>query len=183
MLRDGARIDQGVCITSHASQCRTVDQVVVLPDGADAKARYVSLSRARDGLHTRQGRIASIGDATRRTQVSVAVPPTFAKIDAAIQRSNDALSLDGAPSGNGSRDGNGALRPLSSSDAGSSYQTDFRGAGQPKVKARSSPRWQSVVPLHSQLRVRRWARSASLLHPINWFGKEVVLKFRETVQF
>jgi hypothetical protein len=34
MRRDGARVDQGVCITSHASQCRTVDQVVVLPDGA-----------------------------------------------------------------------------------------------------------------------------------------------------
>jgi ATP-dependent exoDNAse (exonuclease V) alpha subunit len=51
MRRDGARIDQGVCITSHASQCRTVDQVVVLPDGADAKAWYVSLSRARDSMH------------------------------------------------------------------------------------------------------------------------------------
>jgi ATP-dependent exoDNAse (exonuclease V) alpha subunit len=51
MRRDGARIDQGVCITSHASQCRTVDQVVVLPDGADAKAWYVSLSRARDAMH------------------------------------------------------------------------------------------------------------------------------------
>jgi hypothetical protein len=37
MRRDGSRIDQGVCITSHASQCRTVDQVVVLPDDADAK--------------------------------------------------------------------------------------------------------------------------------------------------
>ncbi len=51
MRRDGARIDQGVCITSHASQCRTVDQVVVLPDGADAKGWYVSLSRARDSMH------------------------------------------------------------------------------------------------------------------------------------
>ena len=51
MRRDGARIDQGVCITSHASQCRTVDQVVVLPDGADAKAWYVSLSRAREAVH------------------------------------------------------------------------------------------------------------------------------------
>jgi hypothetical protein len=51
MFRNGARIDQGVCITSHASQCRTVDQVVVLPDGADAKAWYVSLSRARDAMH------------------------------------------------------------------------------------------------------------------------------------
>jgi hypothetical protein len=52
MRRDGARIDQGVCITSHASQCRTVDQVVVLPaGGADAKAWYVSLSRAREAMH------------------------------------------------------------------------------------------------------------------------------------
>jgi hypothetical protein len=51
MRRNGARIDQGVCITSHASQCRTVDQVVVLPDGADAKGWYVSLSRARDAVH------------------------------------------------------------------------------------------------------------------------------------
>jgi hypothetical protein len=51
MCRDGARIDQGICITSHASQCRTVDQVVVLPDGADAKGWYVSLSRAREAMH------------------------------------------------------------------------------------------------------------------------------------
>jgi hypothetical protein len=51
MRRNGARIDQGVCITSHASQCRTVDQVVVLPDGAEAKGWYVSLSRARDSMH------------------------------------------------------------------------------------------------------------------------------------
>jgi hypothetical protein len=51
MRRDDARIDQGVCITSHASQCRTVDQVVVLADGADAKSWYVSLSRARDAMH------------------------------------------------------------------------------------------------------------------------------------
>src|SRR5215472_17057604 len=51
MRRDDARIDQGVCITSYASQCRTVDQVVVLPDGADAKGWYVSLSRAREAMH------------------------------------------------------------------------------------------------------------------------------------
>jgi hypothetical protein len=44
---NGARIDQGVCITSHASQCRTVDQVVVLPDGADAKGWYVNAQRFR----------------------------------------------------------------------------------------------------------------------------------------
>ena len=51
MRREGARIDQGICITSHASQCRTVDQVVMLPDGADAKAWYVSLSRAREAMY------------------------------------------------------------------------------------------------------------------------------------
>ena len=51
MRRYGVRIDQGVCITSHASQCRTVYQVVVLPDGADAKGWYVSLSRARNAMH------------------------------------------------------------------------------------------------------------------------------------
>ena len=51
MRRDGARIDQGVCMTSHASQCRTVDQVVALSDGADAKGWYVSLSRARAAMH------------------------------------------------------------------------------------------------------------------------------------
>jgi ATP-dependent exoDNAse (exonuclease V) alpha subunit len=51
MRRNGARIDQGVCITSHASQCRTVDQVVVLADGSDAKGWYVSLSRAREAMH------------------------------------------------------------------------------------------------------------------------------------
>jgi len=49
--RGGARIDQGICITSHAGECRTVDQVVVLPDGADAKTWYVSLSRARAAMH------------------------------------------------------------------------------------------------------------------------------------
>jgi hypothetical protein len=51
MRRSGARIDQGVCITSHARQCRTVDQVVVLADGADVKGWYVSLSRAWDAMH------------------------------------------------------------------------------------------------------------------------------------
>jgi hypothetical protein len=46
MRRNGARIDQGVCITSHASQCRTVDQVVVLTDAADAKGWYVAFRTA-----------------------------------------------------------------------------------------------------------------------------------------
>jgi hypothetical protein len=57
---------------------------------------------------SRQGRVASIGDATRRTQVSVRVHPSLAEIDAATQRSRDALSLDDAP-GASSRYGHRAL--------------------------------------------------------------------------
>jgi hypothetical protein len=44
MRGDWARIDQAVCITSHASRCRTVDPVGVLAGDADAKSWYISLS-------------------------------------------------------------------------------------------------------------------------------------------
>ena len=114
MRRDGARIDQGVCITSHASQCRTVDQVVVLPDGADAKGWYVSLSRAREAMHVytrNKAGVASIGDAAWRTQISVGASSSLAKVEAATQRPNNARSLGDAPSGNSSRYGNGSLGP------------------------------------------------------------------------
>jgi len=47
----------------------------------------------------------------------------FARVDAAIQRSDDARSLAVALSGNSSRDGNGTLRPLSSSDEARSFWT------------------------------------------------------------
>jgi hypothetical protein len=76
MRRDGARIDQGICITSHASQCRTVDQVVVLPDGTDAKGWYVSLSRAREAMHVYTRDKSELRQSVmlpRRTQVSVGV--------------------------------------------------------------------------------------------------------------
>jgi hypothetical protein len=49
MRRNGARIDQGICITSHASQCRTVDQVVVLP-GRRGRERLVCKPIASSGL-------------------------------------------------------------------------------------------------------------------------------------
>lgn len=52
MQRDFLRIDQGVCITGYATECRTVDQIVpVLPMRAFAQvndeAWYVLVSRAR----------------------------------------------------------------------------------------------------------------------------------------
>jgi hypothetical protein len=38
MRRNGAGIDQGICITSYAGQCRTVDQVVVCRMALPGKA-------------------------------------------------------------------------------------------------------------------------------------------------
>jgi hypothetical protein len=113
MRRNGARIDQGVCITSHASQCRTVDQVVVLPDGADAKGWYVSLSRARDWMHVHTRDKAALRQSVmypgERKSVSVGAYQSFAKVRATIQESNDARPLGDAPSRNSSRDWNGTL--------------------------------------------------------------------------
>src|SRR4029077_13627403 len=51
---------RSICLKAHRDALRGVrlvdresieDQVVVLPDGADAKGWYVSLSRARDAMH------------------------------------------------------------------------------------------------------------------------------------
>jgi hypothetical protein len=46
--------------------------------------------------------VTSVGDVSRRAQVSVGSCPSFAKIEAAIQRSDDARSLGAAPIGNSS---------------------------------------------------------------------------------
>jgi ATP-dependent exoDNAse (exonuclease V) alpha subunit len=51
MAKDFVHLDQGVCITSHASQCRTVRQIVALVPiqsfaQMDSKAFYVLASRA-----------------------------------------------------------------------------------------------------------------------------------------
>ena len=84
MRRNGARIDQGICITSHASQCRTVDQVVVLPDGADAKGWYVSLSRARDAMHVFKRNKAAL----RQSVMQPGERKSIWKLAQAVQRSN-----------------------------------------------------------------------------------------------
>jgi hypothetical protein len=94
-------------------------------------------------------------------QVSVGAGPSSGYVEAAIHRSNHALSLGGAPSGNSSRDGNGALRPLSSSDARIILPDRFPMRRSAESNSTPSPRaansaarpWQSVVPLHKQLRV------------------------------
>jgi hypothetical protein len=84
MRRNGARIDQGICVTSHASQCRTVDQVVVLPDGADAKGWYVSLSRARDAMHVFTRNKAAL----RQSVMQPGERKSIWELAQAVQRSN-----------------------------------------------------------------------------------------------
>lgn len=54
--RGGLHIDQGFVVTSHASQGKTVDQVIVsVPVAAFSQANeaqfYVSMSRARAAMH------------------------------------------------------------------------------------------------------------------------------------
>src|SRR5262249_8727848 len=58
IVRDGAflHIDQGITVTSHASQAKTVDQVIVsVPVRAFSQANeaqfYVSVSRARSAMY------------------------------------------------------------------------------------------------------------------------------------
>jgi hypothetical protein len=120
MRRDGARIDQGVCITSYASQCRTVDQVVVLADGADAKGWYVSLSRAREAMHVYTRDKAALRHSVMHPGERKSVWELVQALRKSTVQSRDRIyapSLGDAPNGNSSRDGNGALRPLSSNDA------------------------------------------------------------------
>ena len=58
IIRNGAslHLDQGIAVTSHASQAKTVDQVIVsVPVRAFSQANeaqfYVSMSRARFAMH------------------------------------------------------------------------------------------------------------------------------------
>jgi hypothetical protein len=58
IVRNGAalHIDQGIAVTSHASQAKTIDQVIVsVPVRAFSQVNeaqfYVSMSRARSAMH------------------------------------------------------------------------------------------------------------------------------------
>jgi hypothetical protein len=60
IVRNGAalHIDHGIAVTSHASQAKTVDQVIVsVPVRAFSQANetqfYVSMSRARSAMYVR----------------------------------------------------------------------------------------------------------------------------------
>jgi hypothetical protein len=110
--RDGARIDQGVCITSHASQCRTVDQVVVLPDGADAKGWYVSLSRAREAMHVYTRDKAALRQSVMQPGERKSVWEFIQALRKSTLQSRDRIMpflWATQPTGNSSRDGNGRL--------------------------------------------------------------------------
>ena len=73
LFRNGAalHIDQGVAVTSHASQAKTVDQVIVsVPVRAFSQANeaqfYVSMSRARWAMHVFTDSKVALRDAVTR---------------------------------------------------------------------------------------------------------------------
>src|SRR6266436_2082527 len=63
-------------------------------------------------LHPQQARVASISNATWRTQISVGASPSLAKIEAATERPKNARSSGDTARENRSRYGNGTLEPL-----------------------------------------------------------------------
>jgi len=73
IFRDGAalHLDQGIAVTSHASQAKTVDQVIVsVPVRAFSQANeaqfYVSMSRARFAMHVFTDSKVALRDAVTR---------------------------------------------------------------------------------------------------------------------
>jgi hypothetical protein len=73
ICRNGAalHIDQGIAVTSHASQAKTVDQVIVsVPVRAFSQANeaqfYVSMSRARSAMHIFTDSKVALRDAVTR---------------------------------------------------------------------------------------------------------------------
>ena len=64
-------LDQGIAVTSHASQAKTVDQVIVsVPVRSFSQANeaqfYVSVSRARSAMHLFTGSKVALRDAVTR---------------------------------------------------------------------------------------------------------------------
>ena len=73
IVRNGAalHIDHGIAVTSHASQAKTVDQVIVsVPVRAFSQANeaqfYVSMSRARWAMHVFTDSKVALRDAVTR---------------------------------------------------------------------------------------------------------------------
>jgi ATP-dependent exoDNAse (exonuclease V) alpha subunit len=73
VIRNGAdlHLDQGIAVTSHASQAKTVDQVIVsVPVRAFSQANeaqfYVSMSRARFAMHVFTDSKVALRDAITR---------------------------------------------------------------------------------------------------------------------
>ena len=73
LVRNGVdlHVDQGIAVTSHASQAKTVDQVIVnVPVRAFSQANeaqfYVSMSRARSAMHVFTDSKVALRDAVTR---------------------------------------------------------------------------------------------------------------------
>ena len=89
-LRGGLHIDQGIAITSHAAQGKTVDQVIVsVPIESFSQANeaqfYVSMSRAREAMHLFTDSKAALREAV--TKPSSRVSP-LELINSQLQRAS-----------------------------------------------------------------------------------------------
>jgi hypothetical protein len=76
IVRTGAalHLDQGIAVTSHASQAKTVDQVIAsVPVRAFSQANeaqfYVSMSRARCAMHVFTDSKVALRDAVTRPEL------------------------------------------------------------------------------------------------------------------
>jgi len=83
----------------------------VLPDGADAKGWYVSLSRARDSMHVYTRDKAALRQSVLQPGERKSVWELVKAAQQSNSQSRHAMMPDlwAAPSGNRSRDGNGTL--------------------------------------------------------------------------
>jgi ATP-dependent exoDNAse (exonuclease V) alpha subunit len=89
IVRNGAslHLDQGIAVTSHASQAKTVDQVIVcVPVRAFSQANeaqfYVSMSRARSAMHVFTDSKVALRDAVTRPSKRL----SFWELDAWAQK-------------------------------------------------------------------------------------------------
>lgn len=86
-LRRGAwHLDQGLVVTSHAAQGKTVDQVLVsVPIRAFSQVNqaqwYVSLSRARAAMHVFTDSVSALKEAVMRPSVRLSAHELLGKID------------------------------------------------------------------------------------------------------
>jgi len=92
LLANKLHLDQGICVTSHASQGKTVDKVIVsCPVEAFSQCNeaqfYVSMSRARRSINLFTDSKVALREAIARTSQRISALELLAKFTAPIRHS------------------------------------------------------------------------------------------------